>query len=119
LLERYAALVDDGRNPADEDVEFHLALVAASQNRILARTLTPLMLMSTHWRRRYFDSAAVRRRSLDDHRAFVAAIEAQDEAAAAALVLRHVQTAAADVQALAEQGGAAATETIEIKHARD
>ncbi|ABD08036.1 transcriptional regulator, GntR family [Rhodopseudomonas palustris HaA2] len=111
LLDGYAGLVDADRNPADADVDFHLALVAASQNRILVRTLTPLMLMSTNWRRRYFDSAAIRRRSLDDHRAFVAAIEARDEAATSALVQRHVQTAAADVRALAEQGGATATDT--------
>jgi len=102
-LDAYAALVEADRNPADADVDFHLALVAASQNRILVRTLTPLMLMSTHWRRRYFDSAAIRRRSLEDHRGFVAAIAAGDEAAAAALVRRHAQTAAADVRALAER----------------
>ena len=104
LLETYAGLVAAGHNPADEDVEFHLAVVAASQNRVLVRTLTPLMLMSTRWRRRYFASEEIRKRSLADHRGFVAAIEARDEAAAAALVHRHVQTAAADVQALAGQG---------------
>lgn len=104
LLATYAGLVKSGQNLADADVEFHLAVVAASQNRVLVRTLTPLMLMSTRWRRRYFASAPVRKRSLADHRAFVAAIEARDETAAAALVHRHVQTAAADVQALAGQG---------------
>jgi GntR family transcriptional repressor for pyruvate dehydrogenase complex len=104
LLETYAELVAAGSNLADEDVEFHLAVVAASQNRVLVRTLTPLMLMSSRWRRRYFASDEIRQRSLADHRAFVAAIEARDEAAATALVHRHVQTAAADVQALAEQG---------------
>jgi len=104
LLETYAGLVAAGSNLADEDVEFHLAVVASSQNRVLVRTLTPLMLMSARWRRRYFASDAVRQRSLADHRAFVAAIEARDEAAATTLVHRHVQTAAADVQALAGQG---------------
>jgi GntR family transcriptional repressor for pyruvate dehydrogenase complex len=105
LLATYARLVESGQNLADADVEFHLAVVAASQNRVLVRTLTPLMLMSTRWRRRYFASATIRKRSLADHRAFVAAIEARDEAGVAALVHRHVQTAAADVQALAGQGG--------------
>ncbi|SEI19365.1 FadR/GntR family transcriptional regulator [Tardiphaga sp. OK245] len=104
LLDTYAALVAKGSNLADEDVAFHLAVVAASQNRVLVRTLTPLMLMSTGWRRRYFASAEIRQRSLDDHRAFVAAIEARDEATATMLVHRHVQTAAEDVRALAEQG---------------
>ena len=104
-LAAYATLIDAGGNPADADVEFHLALVAASQNRILVRTLTPLMLMSTRWRRRYFESDTIRRRSHDDHHAFVAAVEARDQVAAAALVRRHVETAAADVRALAEQGG--------------
>jgi DNA-binding FadR family transcriptional regulator len=104
LLDTYAALVANGSNLADEDVAFHLAVVAASQNRVLVRTLTPLMLMSTGWRRRYFASAEIRQRSLDDHRAFVAAIEARDEATATMLVHRHVQTAAEDVRALAEQG---------------
>ncbi|KPF94853.1 GntR family transcriptional regulator [Rhodopseudomonas sp. AAP120] len=111
LLDSYAALIEAGGNPADADVDFHLAMVAASQNRILVRTLTPLMLMSRRWRQRYFQSAEICRRSLDDHRAFVAAIEARDEAAVATLVRRHVQTAAADVRALAEQGGAPPTET--------
>ncbi|MGM4919033.1 FadR/GntR family transcriptional regulator [Tardiphaga sp. 813_E8_N1_3] len=104
LLDTYAALVANGSNLADEDVAFHLAVVAASQNRVLVRTLTPLMLMSTGWRRRYFASAEIRQRSLIDHRAFVAAIEARDEATATMLVHRHVQTAAEDVRALAEQG---------------
>ncbi|WPO44207.1 FadR/GntR family transcriptional regulator [Tardiphaga sp. 42S5] len=104
LLDTYAALVANGSNLADEDVAFHLAVVAASQNRVLVRTLTPLMLMSTGWRRRYFASAEIRQRSLIDHRAFVAAIAARDEATATMLVHRHVQTAAEDVRALAEQG---------------
>jgi DNA-binding FadR family transcriptional regulator len=104
LLDTYAALVANGSNLADEDVAFHLAVVAASQNRVLVRTLTPLMLMSTGWRRRYFASAEIRQRSLIDHRAFVAAVEARDEATATMLVHRHVQTAAEDVRALAEQG---------------
>lgn len=101
LLAAYARLVAAGSNLADEDVAFHLAVVAASQNRVLVRTLTPLMLMSSRWRRRYFASAEVRQRSLADHRAFVAAIEARDEVTVAALVHRHVQIAAADVQSLA------------------
>ncbi|MGM4886952.1 FadR/GntR family transcriptional regulator [Tardiphaga sp. 20_F10_N6_6] len=103
LLDTYAALAANGRNMADEDVEFHLAVAAASQNRILVRTITPLMLMSTRGRRRYFESAALRQRSLDDHRAFVAAIAARDEVAVTALVHSHVQIAAADIQALADQ----------------
>lgn len=106
LLDAYAALVANGSNLADEDVAFHLAVVAASQNRVLVRTLTPLMLMSTGWRRRYFASAEIRQRSLIDHRAFVAAIEARDEATTSILVHRHVQVAAADVRTLAEQGAA-------------
>lgn len=103
LLDTYAALAANGRNMADEDVEFHLAVAAASQNRILVRTITPLMLMSTRGRRRYFELAALRQRSLDDHRAFVAAIAARDEVAVTALVHSHVQIAAADIQALADQ----------------
>jgi DNA-binding FadR family transcriptional regulator len=103
LLDSYAGLVKAGHDLADADVEFHLAVVAASQNRVLVRTLTPLMLMSTSWRRRYFASDKIRKRSLADHRGFVAAIEARDEAGAATLVQRHVTTAAADVQRLAGQ----------------
>lgn len=110
-LQAYAATIQAGGDMAEADVEFHLALVAAGQNRILVRTLTPLMLMSRRWRERYFESDAIRRRSLDDHRAFVAAIEARDEAGVATLVRRHVETAAADVRALAEQGGSAAANT--------
>ncbi|UYO46364.1 FadR family transcriptional regulator [Rhodopseudomonas palustris] len=110
-LQAYAATIQADGDMAEADVEFHLALVAAGQNRILVRTLTPLMLMSRRWRERYFESDAIRRRSLDDHRAFVAAIEARDETVAATLVRRHVETAAADVRALAEQGGSAAANT--------
>ncbi|MFC0241118.1 FadR/GntR family transcriptional regulator [Rhodopseudomonas telluris] len=111
LLDAYAAMIEADGHPADADVDFHLAMVAASQNRILVRTLTPLMLMSRRWRQRYFESDAIRRRSLDDHRAFVAAIEARDEAAVATLVRQHVQTAATDVRALAEQGAASSDTT--------
>ena len=110
LLKTYAELVAAGSNLAEQDVEFHLAVVAASQNRVLVRTLTPLMLMSSRWRQRYFASPAVRKRSLADHRAFVEAIEARDEPAVVALVRRHVQTAAADVRKLAGQGARARRE---------
>jgi DNA-binding FadR family transcriptional regulator len=111
LLEIYAGLVAAGRNLADEDVEFHLAVVAASQNRVLVRTLTPLLLMSGQWRRRYFASADIRARSLADHRAFVRAIEARDEVAVTELVRRHVQVAASDVTSLAAQSAGSKSDT--------
>lgn len=109
LLDTYAVLAAEGRNMADADVEFHLAVAAATQNRILVRTITPLMLMSTRGRRRYFESAALRQRSLDDHRAFLAAIVARDEVGVIDLVRSHVTTAAADIQALAEAAADAKT----------
>lgn len=110
LLDSYAQRVGEGENVADADVEFHLAIVNASQNRLLARTLAPLMLMSARWRRRYFDQPEIRQRSLEDHRSFVAAIEVRDEDEAMALVRRHVRAAADNVSALAEQAPAASRE---------
>ena len=70
LVANYSGRVQAELNVADQDVEFHLAMAAASQNAIIVRTLTPLFLMSFQWRRKYFSSPVIRRRSLADHQEF-------------------------------------------------
>ena len=102
LVANYASRVQAELNVADQDVEFHLAMAAASQNAIIVRTLTPLFLMSFQWRRKYFSSSVIRRRSLADHQAFVVAIADRDATRAAALVQKHVHSASDEVLALVE-----------------
>ena len=105
LLDAYAAMIGRGRNPADADVDFHLALVAAepephSGAHADAADADEHQLAAALFRIRRDPSSA---------RSTIIApssppIEARDEAAATALVQRHVQTAAADVRALAAAG---------------
>jgi len=102
LVANYSSRVQADLNVADEDVEFHLAMAAASQNAIIVRTLTPLFLMSFQWRRKYFSSPAIRRRSLADHQEFVVAIADRDDVRAAALVKKHVHSAFDEVRSLVE-----------------
>jgi DNA-binding GntR family transcriptional regulator len=80
-------------------------MAAASQNAIIVRTLTPLFLMSFQWRRKYFSSSVIRRRSLADHQEFVAVIADRDETRVAALVQKHVHSAFDEVRALVEANG--------------
>jgi DNA-binding GntR family transcriptional regulator len=58
--------------------------------------------MSFQWRRKYFSSPVIRRRSLADHQEFVVAIADRDAAGVAALVQRHVHSAFDEVLALVE-----------------
>jgi GntR family transcriptional repressor for pyruvate dehydrogenase complex len=102
LVANYSSRVQAELNVANEDVEFHLAMAAASQNAIIVRTLTPLFLMSFQWRQKYFSSPVIRRRSLADHQEFVATIADRDETRAAALVQKHVHSAFDEVRAMAE-----------------
>lgn len=102
LVASYSDQVQTELNLADADVEFHLAMAAASQNAIIVRTLTPLLLMSFRWRQKYFSSPVIRRRSLADHREFVVAIADRDDARAVALVKKHVHSAFDEVLALVD-----------------
>lgn len=111
LVANYSSRVQAELNVADEDVEFHLAMAAASQNAIIVRTLTPLLLMSFQWRQKYFSSPVIRRRSLVDHQEFVVAIADRDVTRAAALVQKHVHSAFDEVLALVEGNAQPASHT--------
>lgn len=83
--------LDAGDSIADEDVNFHLALIRAAHNSAFLRIVTPFYLISATRRRTFFHDAAQAQRSHAEHGAIVKAVIAQDEAVTEQLVVRHLQ----------------------------
>lgn len=92
ILESTAADVRVGRNVADRDREFHLAIASATQNAVLVRVVKPFYLLSGKQREHYFVDRARAKRSLIDHRALREAIAARDEDEAVHRLSSHLGT---------------------------
>jgi len=101
-LNRMTKIIDDsqallltGGNMVDLDTEFHIALVDASHNSVLVRVLNAFYRFTAKRRTVHFadlDQAAI---SLKDHRKLVELIRQQDEIKSVALVIKHMNRAAA------------------------
>jgi GntR family transcriptional regulator, transcriptional repressor for pyruvate dehydrogenase complex len=90
LLEETQRYIAEGRNVAELDGAFHLAIVEGTGNAVLARVVKPFYLMSARQRHLYFTSAAKARKSLSDHRKLVAAISDRDPEQAARVLGEHL-----------------------------
>ena len=101
-LNAMAAAVDgsrrhlaNGRNLADDDEAFHLALIAAAKNNVLLRVAKSLYLMTRSVRFAYFqarDHAAI---SIADHERLVESIERRDAEMSASLMRKHYAASSA------------------------
>lgn len=78
-----------GRNLADDDEAFHLALVAAAKNAILLRMTRALYLMSRRVRRMYFDLPGHAEVSIGQHEAILATLVSGDVPSAVQAIETH------------------------------
>lgn len=91
LLQQSEEALAEGRSMAAQDAQFHLAIVAATQNDTFSRVVNSFFLMSRARREVYFQDAGQGRRSHAQHRALFQAIERQDAKAAVSLLEKHLQ----------------------------
>jgi GntR family transcriptional repressor for pyruvate dehydrogenase complex len=90
ILDKTAAQIESGRNIAELDTAFHLAIVAGTQNAVLVRVVKPFYLLSGRQRSHYFADVARARKSLADHRKLFDAIANRDEDAALGVLMEHL-----------------------------
>jgi DNA-binding FadR family transcriptional regulator len=89
ILERSRTNLRHGRNLADDDEAFHLALIGAAKNPILLRIGKSLYLMTRSVRHAYFEAAGSGAQSLREHARILDAVARRDATLAAKLVRRH------------------------------
>jgi GntR family transcriptional repressor for pyruvate dehydrogenase complex len=87
--------VRDGRNIAELDTAFHLAMAACTHNGVLVRQLNPFYLLTAPRRRAWFENQNQARSSARDHRKLTQAIAARDVAGAMQTIERHMERATA------------------------
>jgi GntR family transcriptional repressor for pyruvate dehydrogenase complex len=89
IIEASSVNLRDGRNLADDDEAFHLALIAAAKNPILLRISKSLYLMTRSVRRAYFEVAGSGAQSIKEHMRILQSITRREAAEAADLMRRH------------------------------
>jgi GntR family transcriptional repressor for pyruvate dehydrogenase complex len=102
LLKRLRAAVDDAEGFAELDIAFHDAVCEAAGNFLLVQFMRIINTLAKVSRERTGAAPTARRRALRDHEAILAALRANDPAAAAAAMeahLAHVEAALADAMA--------------------
>jgi DNA-binding FadR family transcriptional regulator len=78
-----------GRNLADDDEAFHLALIAAARNPILTRIAKSLYLMTRSVRRAYFAVPGNADYSIEEHVRILESVEKRNSTRAARLMRKH------------------------------
>ena len=86
--------------------------MATTGNQFVASTLHPLRDALLGARFRAFESPEVRRRTSEQHRALLEAIEARDEQRAVSLMLEHMGTTRADILSAREREGSELSENL-------
>ena len=84
--ERLAA----GKNIADLDEEFHIAIAVATQNTVFAQIVSAFFRSSKQRRQAYFSSRERRQKSHDEHKKILNAIRRGDARAAYNAMKRHL-----------------------------
>ncbi|ACD20768.1 FadR/GntR family transcriptional regulator [Paraburkholderia phytofirmans] len=91
IVKRCVAARGNGEKLAGLDAEFHLAIVAATQNDVFARFINVFYLMSRKRREVYFSSDEHCRQSVSDHRKLLAAIAERDVDKAENILRQHIK----------------------------
>jgi len=104
IIEQSRASLREGRNLADDDEAFHLALIAAAKNPILVRISKSLYLMMRSVRRTYFETAGSGVQSIKEQLKILEAVARRDAAQAAKLVRRHYAGSSARWRRVHEAG---------------
>ena len=89
IIEKSRGNLREGRNLADDDEAFHLALIGAAKNPILVRIGKSLYLMTRSVRHTYFGTAGSGAQSIKEHVKILEAVARRDAAQATKLVRRH------------------------------
>ena len=82
--------LEAGLSLSEQDAQFHLAMFAATHNRMLARAANSFWLASKNRRDRYFDDPVNARRSYKQHQVLRDAIASGDVAAARHALRQHL-----------------------------
>lgn len=90
VLEESARRLSAGESLAEQDAEFHLAVIAAARNQFLLRAANSFYLASRERRQFYFADATNARRSLAQHRRLRKAIAAADPDQAHECLVSHL-----------------------------
>ncbi len=90
LVTAQAGMFDDPTAFQISDVEFHLTIYRAGGNRLLAAFLSSVYEYALSLRVRAMVAPGAVRRSWEDHRVILAALEARDGEATAAAMARHL-----------------------------
>jgi GntR family transcriptional repressor for pyruvate dehydrogenase complex len=86
------SMIDDPAAFRRSDAEFHAALRALADNPYLERISEALYVLGMEYRRVAWETPGVLSRSVDDHRAIVAALKTGDSARIAEAMVRHMDT---------------------------
>jgi len=88
-IEASSVNLRSGRNLADDDEAFHLALIGAAKNPILLRISKSLYMMTRSVRLAYFEVAGSGAQSIKEHMQILQSITRREAAEAANLMKRH------------------------------
>jgi GntR family transcriptional regulator, transcriptional repressor for pyruvate dehydrogenase complex len=89
IIERSRASLQGGRNLADDDEAFHLALISAAKNPILLRIAKSLYMMTRSVRLAYFELPGAAKSSIFEHERILESLTARDSVRAARLMRKH------------------------------
>jgi DNA-binding FadR family transcriptional regulator len=89
IIERSCGHLAEGRNLADDDEAFHLALIAAAKNEVILRMAKSLYLMTRSVRFAYFQAQGYASISIREHEQLLDSIERSDAESAGRLMRRH------------------------------
>jgi GntR family transcriptional regulator, transcriptional repressor for pyruvate dehydrogenase complex len=95
IIDRSRCGLEEGRNLADDDEAFHLALIEAARNDILLRMAKSLYLMTRSVRRAYFQAQGHAGVSIEEHVKLLQSVEQRDADLAATLMRKHYASSSA------------------------
>jgi GntR family transcriptional regulator, transcriptional repressor for pyruvate dehydrogenase complex len=104
LLAAMAAAGDDVEAYVEADISLHLRVAEASGNRVLSDLVVRIRSLLQVWASRVLAHAGETSTSLEMHRPIVAAVAAQDPAAARAAMAAHMQRAGRRLNAALDAG---------------
>ncbi len=92
ILEACETLIEKGDSIADQDANFHLAMVEAAHNQVYLRLVNSFYLTSRERRNKFFDSKEQSARSHHDHVKLFVALKNRDVGAATKGLEKHLAT---------------------------
>ena len=89
IIDKSRVSLRKGRNLADDDEAFHLALISAAKNPILLRIAKSLYLMTRSVRIAYFELPGAAKSSVAQHERILESLTSRDSALAVRLMRKH------------------------------